>query len=201
MYRTLVQRYCAHELSNRRGKFAYTVPPWARTIFSLVASVYVSFLVANLRPGRRAWDTCRSSSARIDVARYCFATIVPCLTQRSGNTGSRWETSAGGKKLRLLPRNLSSRHSHGQQRQRIREKEITGRMIHRERKRARGGRRARQTNSQKWTTEKGTNGLVRRVRAMAERLTEGKGEVVTGIERSFSETGVTSAKAHHRGHD
>ena len=42
-------------------------------------------------------------------------------------------------------------------------------------------RRARQTNGQKWTKEKGTNGLVRRVRATAVRRTKGtRVKVVTG---------------------
>lgn len=49
------------------------------------------------------------------------------------------------------------------------------------RKIVRKERRARQTNGQKWTKEKGTNGLVRRVRATAERRTKGtRVKVVTG---------------------
>lgn len=71
----------------------------------------------------------------------------------------------------------------------------------REREKVRGERRVWQTDGQKWTKEKGTNGLARHVRATVERRTEGRGAVVTGIERSFFGTSVTSAKAHHRRRD
>lgn len=51
-----------------------------------------------------------------------------------------------------------------------------------------------QINGQKWTKEKGTNGLVRRVRAAVERRTKGRGAVVTGIEEASLELALRLRK-------
>ena len=81
------------------------------------------------------------------------------------------------KKKRKKKKRRRKRRSE-RERERERQNDITWK---RASKIVREERRARQTNGQKWTKEKGTNGLVRRVRATAVRRTKGtRVKVVTG---------------------